>query len=241
MLVSELKHVGLNLQIHSKMRSHFISEYLTHWTGKGKDDNQGFNNLMSILSNCRLLLSDGAPHFRTAWSGAHLRMTCFTDIPHHLSSEHCQRYGKFGIAFKKRVLIDYGANPVLYLTSLKKDDAEKVYNYICDANTGKIALNSEVLESLKKFFGFVQDYEYGTDTYYYEREWRILQNNLEYCEGSVIQPGKYGSSIQNGKKQYYFQFSQNDVEFLICPKDYVNRLIGVNNKYPILSYEYLIL
>lgn len=223
------------------MRSHFISDYLTHRTGKDKSKDEGFENIKSILSNCRLWLNY-CPHFRQQkWTSANLRMISFTDIPHHLTSEHCQRYGKFGIAFKKSALIGYGANPVLYLTDRNKNDAGKVYDYICDANIDKIKLDSEVLESLKKFFGFVQDYEYKTDTYYYEREWRILQNNLEYCAASAIPPGKCSSFIQNKEEHYYFQFSQNDVEFLICPKDYVNRLAGVNNKYPILIYEYLVL
>ena len=39
-------------------------------------------------------------------------MVCFTDIPLHLSQEHCGIYGKFAIAFKKSNFIKYGANPV---------------------------------------------------------------------------------------------------------------------------------
>lgn len=237
------------------MRSYFISDYLTHWTGKcdgrlpqnsGRDETKGFNNLKLILSDYRLLLND-APLLRENGM-SHFWMTCFTDIPHPLSREHCQRYGKFGITFKKSALIAYGANPVLYLTSGKKDDAKKIYKFICDANTDtdKITVDPDVLESLKKFFAFVQDYEHETDTYYYEREWRILQNNLECCNGDT-KPGK--RCIVKGEKgmaeKYYFQFSPKDVEFLICPNNdwvnKVNQLPEVNNKYPVLNYEYLVL
>lgn len=168
-------------------------------------------------------------------------MISLTDIPHYLVAEHCKSYGKFGIVFKKLALIDYGANPVLYLTNIKRNDAEEVYNFICKANTVRITLDPGILESLKKLFGFVQDYDHGSNICYYEREWRILENNLKYCEEETIQPGQCGSFNRDGEVRYYFQFSQNDVEFLICPKDYANQLAEVTNKYPILIYEYLVL
>lgn len=256
--------ITLQVQLLSEGEDTLKREYLTHWTSKYKnkilnawltktlgykiklaqdtkeqDEERGFKTLIAILSNCQLLLND-ARHF----SNAHLRMTCFTDIPHHLSRKHCQRYGKFGIAFKKSVLIKYGANPVLYLRSLNKTNAKKVYKFICDANTDKITVEPDVLESLKKFFGFVQDYEHETDTGYHEREWRILENNLKYCKGSKIPSGKCGSFLipYEDEKQYYFQFSPDDVEFLICPNDRVKELANeVNNKYLIRSYECLVL
>ncbi|HDZ85852.1 MAG TPA: hypothetical protein ENH35_04895 [Candidatus Moranbacteria bacterium] len=76
------------------MRNQFISNYLTHWTGR--DEGTGLKNLKSIVSSKQLWLSY-CPHFRPAdYVEANLRMVCFTDIPHHLSEEHCSRYGKFG-------------------------------------------------------------------------------------------------------------------------------------------------
>lgn len=267
--------ITLQVQLSSnepKMRS-CLSDYLTHWTGKYRnpilnsyltrmlgrevqlkqdttnaDEKKGFDNLTAILSKNQLWLNPN-PHFMNT---NHLGMTCFTDIPLHLSSEHCRRYGKFGIVFKKSSLIAYGANPVLYLTNKNiMSNVEKVYNFICDAIPGK-TLDDEVLKSLQKFFGFVQDYEHktetGTDTYYYEREWRILQNNLEYCKEGIIPPGKCGSfpiSHEDDEDQYYFQFQPDDVAFLICPKDWakeVNELPAVKvNNYTVQIYEDMVL
>ncbi|GBE00200.1 hypothetical protein BMS3Abin07_02248 [bacterium BMS3Abin07] len=44
---------------------------------------------------------------------------------------------KFGIAFKKKNMITYGANPVLYITDKKKDDAKNVYDFICEVSREK--------------------------------------------------------------------------------------------------------
>lgn len=135
------------------MRNHFISNYLTHWTGKDKDDTMGLKNLESIVSLKQLWLNY-CPHFRPAnYVEANLRMVCFTDIPHHLSKEHCSRYGKFGIVFKKNNLMNYGANPVLYLTENKKDDATNVYNFICElVHDEKYDVPKKYIESLERFF-----------------------------------------------------------------------------------------
>lgn len=221
------------------MKSQFVSNYLTHWTGK---DNEGFERLKSILLRNQLWLNKCVHYRPSAWHEANLKMVCFTDIPHYLSKEHCGIYGNFGIAFKKSSLIHYGANPVLYLTDIKKDDASKVYTYICDANTGKIHLDPDVLDSLKRIFGFVQDYQHENYAYYYEREWRILKNNLRDFSGDRVMPGCCGSFLRDkGELQYYIQFAPEDVAFLICPKAYFKRVTEVDSAHPISAYEYLVL
>lgn len=221
------------------MKNLFISDFLTHWTGKDKSEEQGLVTLKAIVSGNQLWLNH-CPHFRRSeWEQANLRMTCFTDIPLSLSKEHCYRYGRFGISFKKKALIQYGANPVYYTTEFKKDDAVKVYDYICDANTGNIVIEDGVLESLKRFFGFVQDYSFNEDTFYYEREWRILQNNLEYREGDTIPPGTCGSFNNNGKQQFYFQFKKTDIERIITPNKFKNEIISAYGL-PTIAYEELV-
>jgi hypothetical protein len=221
------------------MKSQFISDYLTHWTGRG---DRGFDNLRSILSNNQLWLTRCVHYKPSEWQEANLKMVCFTDIPHYLSKEHCAIYGDFGIVFNKAALIGYGANPVLYVTDVKREDINRIYRYICDANTGRTQLDADVLESLKRLFGFVQQYQDEGYAYYYEREWRILKNNLPYSDSTDVTSGQCGSFVgENGDRQYYFQFKSTDVAFLICPKDYFNRLAQAHAAHPVLTYEYLVL
>jgi hypothetical protein len=44
----------------------------------------------------------------------HEKMVCFTDVPLRHSNEHCNRYGRFGIAFHKLKMMNVGAQPVFY-------------------------------------------------------------------------------------------------------------------------------
>jgi hypothetical protein len=221
------------------MNTQFISNFLTHWTGKDKDDEKGFKNLKSIVTSNQLFLKY-CPHFNpNKFIDAKLKMTCFTDIPHHLSNEHCKRYGKFGIAFKKDNLIKYGVNPVFYILNNKKDDFNKVYELICDIKKYNIPI--EIKESLERFFGYVQEYnDRSNNQCYYEREWRILENNLELEESEVVPPGKKGIKSINTETTHYLQFDKNDIEFLICPKLFAKELSKDFN-YPVIVYEYLVL
>ena len=43
---------------------------------------------------------------------------CFTDIPIELLAEHGQRYGKYGVGFRRETIIDWGGLPVWYLPNL---------------------------------------------------------------------------------------------------------------------------
>jgi hypothetical protein len=40
---------------------------------------------------------------------------CFTDIPEKLLSGHSQEYGKFGIGFSRKTILEWGGNPVVYV------------------------------------------------------------------------------------------------------------------------------
>jgi hypothetical protein len=219
-----------------KMKDLFISKYLTHWTGKNKDEKSALDSLESIVSSKQLYLNY-CPHFYLPIdTQANLRMVCFTDIPHYLSNEHCNRYGKFGIAFKKDNLKKYGANPVLYITANKKDDSITVYDFICNlVKKNNYNIPDNICKSLERFFGFVQDYSSENDIFYYEREWRILENNLKLEKSNKVDPGKAGI---NGE-QCFLQFKEEDIEFLITPKEYA-KVVTARFKYPVMIYEYLV-
>jgi hypothetical protein len=47
---------------------------------------------------------------------------CFTDIPFELLSTHGQRYGKYGVGFRREVIIDWGGIPAWYLPNFWSND-----------------------------------------------------------------------------------------------------------------------
>ena len=235
------------------MKGLYISDYLTHWTGRDKSDEGAFKILKSIVSEKRLLLKYN-PHFNVnpLNTTANLKMTCFTDIPLYLSREHCKRYGEFGISFKKKNLEKYGANPVFYMTEARKKDTTEIYDFICNLVKGidpKIPEN--IQGSLERFFGFVQDYSSKTGGFlYYEREWRILENNLkirERNEGNIIVSSDFSEEefgkLNDGGIYYINVLCKviNDDNYNIPLKalnntiDSFNELLNVPNFYDILQ------
>jgi Putative abortive phage resistance protein AbiGi, antitoxin len=51
---------------------------------------------------------------------------CFTDIPIELLAEHGQRYGKYGVGFRRETIIDWGGLPAWYLPNYWGDKSLKV-------------------------------------------------------------------------------------------------------------------
>ena len=92
----------------------YISAVLIHWTGRGKTQETAFQILETICSENILRLSYCPTYVNSSFEPKSL-MVCFTDIPLEHSQEHCSKFGKFGIAFKKSRMIEYGANPVHYI------------------------------------------------------------------------------------------------------------------------------
>ncbi|GBE00199.1 hypothetical protein BMS3Abin07_02247 [bacterium BMS3Abin07] len=104
----------------------------------------------------------------------------------------------------------------------------------------KYAVPEHYVTSLKRFFGFTQDYLNEDEIYYYEREWRILGNNLTLVEDSPVSPGHAGVIKKTDRKDILFlQLDDNDIEFLICPKKYAKELMDMFD-YPVTIYDYLI-
>jgi len=51
-------------------------------------------------------------------------VTCYAEIPFNDLEIHIKKYGQFGIGFEKRLVIYYGARPVMYLPYTPKDRVE---------------------------------------------------------------------------------------------------------------------
>jgi hypothetical protein len=51
---------------------------------------------------------------------------CFTDIPIELLADHGQRYGKYGVGFRRGTVIDWGGLPAWYLPNYWSDKTLKV-------------------------------------------------------------------------------------------------------------------
>jgi hypothetical protein len=227
----------------------YISDYLVHWTGKDGDVS-GADLLSIIASTCQLLLSDNVFHILDIYNKIAEKMVCFTDVPLAHASQHCQRYGRFGIAFHKMRLMNIGAQPVFYATHANKKDLDVIFEFLQIHNQTK-TVETSVLDALYRHFYFMQTFSEGNagakDTYYYEREWRLGKQNLapvgmwnrpDNPKHHIIKAGyapHCGKLFVDGDKEF-FQFCNDDVAFLISPRIWQSK-INNPHAFPVKDYE----
>jgi len=227
----------------------YISDYLVHWTGKDGDE-AGASILSLIASTCHLLLSDNVFHNLDIYNEIREKMVCFTDVPLVHTAQHCKRYGRFGIAFHKLKLMNVGTQPVFYATHANKKDLDMIFKFL-QMQSHTTTIETSVLDALYRHFYFMQTFSKGKadekDTYYYEREWRLGKQNLapvtlwsrpDNPKYHILQAGyprHCGKLFVDGEKEY-FQFSTDDVAFLISPHDWKSK-ISNPHAFPVEEYE----
>lgn len=224
-----------------------INRFLTHWTGREKTDEVAFNNLTKIVESFKLKFSDCVTTYPEAAFTSVNKMICFTDTPIDQSLNHCKRYNYFGISFNKEMLIEYGANPVLYIVNNRRSYSEFMETYF----QLKRPNNNEESNLLSWVRSCFQPYD--TKLYYdkdwaefYEREWRIIRIQpfhwLEYSETILGKNNEYPfkgkihrvqKSDNVNDEEFYLQFDKNIIENIIIPSDFdrekVKELMRQNN------------
>ena len=227
----------------------YVSSTLVHWTGRGKHDEQALEILRTICEE-RLLRLTYCPNYVQPDISKQTEMVCFTDIPLLHSREHCKKFGRLGIGFKKTSLMRYGANPVLYTTGVHMDRIKKVISLLermIDREKDRewrselepYPFEEDETDALAGIGEFLQEYSYknrdDTSDYvtYYQREWRLPFSILEFAGGGAPQaPGMGGFYIRDGTRYKTMAFAPADVDFIVVPIRYwwkgraLSRLIG---------------
>lgn len=228
------------------MGRRYINQELVHWTGRGKSNEEAFN-ILSTIVNERVLRLTYCPTYVSQEYKPMSSMVCFTDIPLRDSREHCSKFGRFGIAFKKKNMIEYGANPVFYTTlkhfdrvrniarllermkDMEKDREwrERVETYPFKEDETLATL--EIIEFLQEFsYKNKDEADYLT---YYQREWRLTFNALPSMgNGESKIPGTASFYIRNNTTYKIFNFDPNDVEYLIVPFRYWRKALKLKRE-----------
>jgi hypothetical protein len=213
------------------MVNDYISDTLVHWTSRAKSDKESFDCLKNIVTSRLLYLSYCPNYADSSIKEKRTMMVCFTDLPLKYCGDVCSLFGKFGVGFKKKAMIEYGANTVFYTT-------ERHLNRIVELNTlikkliseeadrewkserERYQFTTEQLVSLHEIFGFTQEYSYKTNhVNYFQREWRLNFNTLPFVSGSD-ELNKPGFASFNIKEFGEMMFATEDIEYLIVPKAY---------------------
>lgn len=246
--------------MNTKIENGYISQHLIHWTGKVNDgrvdDVEGARILSIIASTRRLCLSYNPIYKRDMFNEIHEKMVCFTDVPLYQSAAHCAKYGRFGISFHKLPLMNVGAQPVFYTTHVWKRDMDVIFDFL-QHQVRQPTMDGKLLQALLHHFYFTQHFSEGpagaTDTFYYEREWRLGAQSLpteeeldrDNAKYHCVQEGyppyidkKIGRRVIEGENEY-FAFETAPVAFLVAPTDWVAS-IDNPNKFEIREYETLV-
>ncbi|MDC1199922.1 abortive infection system antitoxin AbiGi family protein [Flavobacteriaceae bacterium] len=215
----------------------YINESLVHWTGRKKTDQAAFDILTKIIDSCTLLLSY-CPNY-TELPESHrtkTMMVCFTDLPLHLSEEHCNDFGKFGIGFNKENFIEYGANPVHYTTRVQLDRMKTYFDLLTNFSGLEVdrewksemepyQFSTEQFYSMIELSGFTQEYDYKNKSInYYQREWRINYQTLPFTPGKKPQKPGHGSMHGNVGDKFMCEmlFDVNDISYIVVTESFKN-------------------
>ncbi len=133
-------------------------------------------------------------------------MVCFTDLPLSFSAEHCSKFGRCGIGFRKDAMIAYGANPVFYTTSkhlariqhietllatMKELEKDREWKNAIE----KYPFSEDETVALMEVLEFLEEYSYkneddGPYLHYYQREWRLPLGILPFAgDNKPLEPG----------------------------------------------------
>jgi hypothetical protein len=160
-------------------------------------------------------------------------VVCFCDIPVEDMAIHMTKFSRFGIAFKKRFLLELGASPVFYVSreaATAPADKEAHRAQLFDqrfeqfhdmfsiyreqlpeqrSNTWRLQIFlSKYVFAFMKFFDARADVDHHRN-HYMEREWRVL-GNVRFALTDVrriIVPEKYAGHLREELPDYIGQIS----------------------------------
>jgi len=217
-----------------------INKYLTHWTGRDKNDQDAFDILTKIIDTKELKFSRNEISFPNAHTTITQLMVCFTDTPIRQSVDHCKTYGYFGVSFNKHQLTDYGASPVFYIVDNRRQHQNFLQNIRFD--------NNEQSSLISWISGMTQPFNTSPTNpnhyaEFYEREWRISRvlpffwisiaeqsqgPHNEYPFKGNIQRRQIGTNKNN--EEFFLPFEPAIIENIIVPTDYEEQTIELIKK-----------
>ena len=219
---------------------------LLHFTGRSRSDNGAYEILKTILNTSELLMSY-CPTFAKEVFEKNFMMVCLADPEKVDIIKHRELFGNFAIAFKRKPVIKYGANPILYVTTknlvhiksqmemLKKfEDLNKDREWKEELEPFQFT-NDELL-SFYFTAGLSQELEYkGEKDNYFQSEWRILyQPDFFLGYGKSNDAGMIRPSNLNGKNVGYLKFEKQDVSYLLVPEQFAEQ---AKNDYPNITVK----
>lgn len=158
---------------------------------------------------------------------------CFTDLPLQLSKDHVSVYGSFGLGFSKEFVRNHGGNPVFYIDEYRVfhgHNHSNIFRGPIFELTRRLINESldkkhddKIRQPLKQLLanckemgdlGPASDYTNRNDSYYKEREWRILK-----CP----EMEKYKEWFIQKNDRAFIKVNPIDLRIIVTPNDEIRR------------------
>jgi hypothetical protein len=165
-------------------------------------------------------------------------MACFTDPEKVDLSAHVKVFGCFAVGFKKEPLMQYGANPVLYINPRLYGSIEKQFSLLANleglnkdrdwrAGHEPYQFTEDEFLALTRITGLMQEYSYRADPAhlnYGQAEWRLLWCTCTQDWGSGVHlPGTVRPGTINQKLVGLLKFDASDIDYIVTPKKFEER------------------
>jgi hypothetical protein len=194
------------------------SKFLVHWTGRDIDsaiidDDSRRNRYIERLRDDYV----NGLFARRCEEGMLRRMKlkrlirlCFTEIRLSEVQTHAGRYGKLGIGFDRKFLINRGARPVIYIPFLANDTfMEDTMAYVFNETTGAVHDRLKWLLAFVKRMSDKPTTHKSSQDFLEELEWRVVY-------GETLNPGDF---LKQKDGTYRRAFDPKDVRLLVLPDE----------------------
>jgi len=232
-----------------------ISSLLTHWADKScRSDEDRYDILINkIVRYQDLLFSFNNVPFASKYGGLRskdcwgTKMVCFTDIPLSMSVDHCDKYSKFGISFRKAPLANCCVCPVAYAIN---PSISQAYSYLYHSADGLKALVDDkimpegvyagrkfsfdsYMQNLNHFLAWMQDHSPEEFTYNEGSLVATEKQDVFFSDRSsyyyerewraIYRDGDRFAWVKERDNSVYFHFDKTSVQHIICPEAYCKR------------------
>ena len=198
------------------------SKILVHWTGKDIEDSPGINKSQQYVERLKDDFENGLFAKRTSENlirGTKIKnllRICFTEIRLSQAQIHAERYGKLGIGFTRKFIMDKGGRPVIYIPYKAKADGRLLEDSIKNVYE-KSENDKEIHRSSKWIMAHVKRMSNGNhDEYYEEMEWRLVHdespNNKHFTKGK-------------GTGVHRLNFKASDIKIIIFPDEDIKQML----------------
>jgi abortive phage resistance protein AbiGi (putative antitoxin) len=236
----------------------YVSQDLTHFVGASlKTEEKRFALLKKIIKMGMLQARPRPRPYKPGYwqmikhteedlssnRGYHCSIVCFCDIPLNDLGIHMQKYGRFGLAFRKDFLIAAGASPILYVPKVGRPAAYHFNRRKAAAPLPSRGISSQAV-AFDRFWRYFNELHIASNSSQIRgSNAREIKEVIEFLDKSILSYLKFFDHRlwDDDPSNYYMErewrttkdveFKLLDIQRIIVPTRFSRRLRSALPKY----------